>query len=252
MSTNLSYREQTMIYSYKRVTITGVDTSGGILDAIDEGQQTYKVSLNYYNPSYTAIPAVGEIWLIKKMSNSWELYGRAEENNLNTSISNLDAGDHRIDVPNNLYLSTGGSIILSDGALANQIGSDSFKFPLDFNPGNDTGLNQDVLIVQGSENDQPLFSITEKVNEGYWALSWGDGTVAPDVSILRSKENTLKIDGDLEVTGSVVQFVDNPAAPQKYKITHANTQRHLDPQDTSLKHVADVLATLLTDLGYKA
>jgi hypothetical protein len=197
MSTNLSYREQTQLYSYKRVTITGVDTGQGLVDCTDEGLTTYQIPINYYNNSYTAIPAVNEIWLIKKISNTWEFHQRAEQNNYTVDLSSLNPGDHRIDVPGDLHINTGGSVILSDTALTGAVNTSSIKFPLDFNPGNDTGLNQDVLIVQGSANDYPLLSLTEKVNEGYWTLSWSDGTNPPDVDIYRSGENTITITGNL-------------------------------------------------------
>ena len=197
MSTNLSYREQTQLYSYKRVTVNGVDTAAGLVDCTDEGLSTYQIPINYYNSPYTAVPAIGEIWLIKKISNTWEFYQRAESNNYTASLDSLNPGDHRIDAPGDLYLNAGGSVILSDNALDGAVGTSSIRFPLDFNPGNDTGLNQDVLIVQGSANDYPLFSITEKVNEGYWTLSWSDGTIPQDVDVYRSGPNTLAIVGNL-------------------------------------------------------
>ena len=188
-----------MLYSYKRVSITAVDTGAGIVDAKDEILQTYKIAINNYNHPSTAIPAINEVWLIKKTADSWELYQRDEQNNYAVDLTSLNAGDHRIDVPGNLYLNTGGSVILADNALDNTISTSSIKFPLDFNPGNDTGLNQDVLIVQGSATDYPFLSITEKVNEQYWTISWGDGINPQDVDIYRSGPNTITIIGNLLV-----------------------------------------------------
>jgi hypothetical protein len=244
MSSNLSYTQQAMLYSYKRVTITAVDTQTAIVDAVDDGAQTYKIPMGYWNPAYTAVPAVDEVWLIKKTANGWELYARYEDSSFKVSLSEMDAGDHRIEVPGKLYINAD-AVVFSSGALNNIVDGSAISFPLDFYQ-DSGGLNQDVLIIQGSALDYPLFSITEKVNEGYWSLSFGDGSTEQDVSIYRSGPNTLTIDGNLVVTGN---YSNTSASQPKYVLGTYTPSRVVDTSGT-IQSVANVLATLISDLGY--
>jgi len=242
----LNYREQSALHAYIRVTITNVDTSAGIVDAVDMRIQSYRIPINYYNQGFTAIPAVNEVWVIKKIANSWELYGRYEQGSIGTQLSDMAAGDHRIDTTGVLHLNAN-SINFSEGSLNETINGSALIYPLNIYPENINNLNQDILIVQSTANTYPQFSLTERVIEGDISLSFGNGTSELDISLYRSGSATLTIDGNVNITGTLSI---NTSSGLSYTIPSYTPLRSFVPSGASLNEVANVLATLISDLGY--
>jgi hypothetical protein len=248
MST-LGYRDLAQLYSYKKVSITSVDPVTGAATGADANLSTYNITFGYYNPAYTAVPQVGEFWLIRKAASTWDLVSRYEESNLHVYLDQLEEGDHRIDVPGTLFISAG-SVSFSDGALVNVVGGAALQFPLNFHPNNDATLNQDVLIVQGSVDTYPLFSLTQKINEGYWAMGWGPGSVPTDVNVYRNKPGTLTVDGNLEVKGTITISSSFNQAASKYAASTGGTAvRSFNPSTATTAQLGSALATLISDLG---
>lgn len=109
--TNLStYRQYSLLYSYKRVRITEVNTQKAYLEGVDETNQVFRMTMIFYEP-YLQLPKVGEFWLITKMDNNWYLLGRFEEGDQLHPVTEMNPGDARIEAPENLIIDAKKEII---------------------------------------------------------------------------------------------------------------------------------------------
>lgn len=77
---------------------------------------------------------------------------------------------------------------------------------------------------------------------------WGSGSADPDTNLYRGAADQLRTDDDLLVGGEVGFNGQAPAARPDYTVTNGATDRAFDADATSINELADVLATLISDL----
>lgn len=243
-----NYRAASLLYSYKRIRITEVDTKLGYIEGIDTSKQNIKISFKWFYHPFLAIPELGEDWLVFKIDNSWVLHSRYESGSEEIALSELEPGDRRVEAPDgNLYLNAK-KIIFRDGALTGQISGSAFILPLSLNVGTATTSDTDVLNL-GKEGD--VFSkiiFNYRNNENNIEMKWGSGTAEPDVILSRTSPGTLTLEGNLVVTGTIDQTTP---ANQVYSVSgYKNSRRQFSPATATVQEIGEVLATLISDLGY--
>lgn len=106
-----SYRAQTLAYSYKRVQVTNVDPSTGIVDVRDSANQKLQVTFQFFHSPYVQVPAISEYWLITRLDNNWVLHSKFEDPNETHPLSNLSGGDVRISSPASVYIDASRELI---------------------------------------------------------------------------------------------------------------------------------------------
>jgi len=98
-----------------------------------------------------------------------------------------------------------------------------------------------AFTVTSSAGPDPTFIIKA---DGY--LGWGTGTSGDDVSLFRSAPNTLTVDGDLVVTGSL--SISTPSSTGWSVTSKTPGIKTYDANNTTLHELADVLGNLIDDL----
>ena len=240
-----SYRMQAAIYSNNRVQITEVDPGNNVVEAIDASRQSYQCYIGLFNSAITALPQVGEFWLISKMGQNWVLQGKYEDGNETTTLANMSPGDRRIE-GSTLHLASDTPINFSPGSLDGTINGAALQLPLTLDVGTAV-TNADVLYFQRNSDFQPKLTFTDRYNESDVVMSWGDGLGSPDVNLYRSGPGTLTVYGNLNITGNV-SFGTAGGSPT-YTVPYYVPNRTFNTGNTTLSEVANVLATLLADLG---
>ena len=72
-----NYRSASLLYAYKRIRITEVDTQNGYVEGTDSSKQNIKISFKWFYQPFLAVPEVGEDWLVFKMDTSKELIAQS-------------------------------------------------------------------------------------------------------------------------------------------------------------------------------
>lgn len=254
-----NYRSASLLYAYKRIRITEVDTQNGYVEGTDSSKQNIKISFKWFYQPFLAVPEVGEDWLVFKMDNNWVLHSRYETGNETVPLSELQPGDHRIDVPGTLHLNAN-KILINDSALTGQLSGSAFVLPLTLN----VNPSAPRLVAESDEagtalNDYGLFALNKdqedfsrvlfkyENNVDSIKLKWGSGTSEHDVSLYRSSAETLTLDGNLVVTGALSYGVDSN---EVYNISnYTSSRRQFNPATATIQEIGEVLATLIKDLG---
>lgn len=240
----LDYRTQNQLFSYKRVQITSVDTETGIIDAIDPSRQTIRLYFQWFYEPMVSVPAVGEYWLITKLDNNWILHSRYDDGSEAVPVTQLRPGDRRIEASGSLFINAG-EIIIDYDALQNIPGS-SLELPVTLvSPEN---LDQELLAFRRVGEEFPELTIQHNVQQDGVIMNWGSGVADPDVQVFRSATETLTIDGNLVVTGTINGNIGT-GGDQVFIVTNDEERFTFDARNTTIYEIADVLASLIRQLG---
>lgn len=240
----LDYRTQNDLFSYKRVQITTVDTEAGVIDAIDPSRQTFRLYFQWFYDPLLSVPEVGEYWLITKLDNNWILHSRYESGDEAIPLSQMRPGDRRIENPGTLYINAG-DIVMNYDAIKNFPGS-SMELPLTLtSPEN---LDQELLAFRRVGEEYPELTIQHNVEQDGVIMNWGSGVGATDIKIFRSADETLTLQGNLVVTGTINGNIGS-GGDQVFNVTNDEERLDFDARNTTIFEIADVLASLIRQLG---
>lgn len=246
MAQTPNYRVSSLLYSYKRIRITEVNTKTGYVEGIDSSRQSIKISFKWFYHPFLAIPEIGEDWLVFKMDNNWVLHSRYESGEESIQVSDLEPGDRRVEAPTGTIYFNAQKIVFNETSLESQFDGSAFKLPLKINAGTEN-IDYTLFELGRSGESWSKVSFADKKNEDAVRISWGSGSADHDVSLYRSGTSTLTLEGNLIIDGTLTHSVDSNS---DYFVYNYNDRRTFNPASTTVQEVGEVLATLLVDLGY--
>lgn len=86
------------------VTINEVDMSQMFVGVQDQFGSKLQVSMHLLDGGITSIPAINEIWTIKRQGNEWFLAKKSDNGTETTLLTSMLPGDKRIETTGTLYL----------------------------------------------------------------------------------------------------------------------------------------------------